>query len=82
MRQGVTSGSARWLNDLAEAAAGKTGTAQNIGGRPEHAWFTGFIPYRDPNLVLTILIEEGGEGSSVAVPLAKEIFSWWLMNGD
>jgi penicillin-binding protein 2 len=80
MRQAVTQGSARGLLGLPEAVAGKTGTAQTPGDRPTHAWFTGFGPYQDPNLVLVVLIEEGGEGSAVAVPLANEIFYWWFTN--
>ncbi len=41
MRQTITTGSARSLSDLPEAVAGKTGTAQTIGDRPYHSWFTG-----------------------------------------
>jgi penicillin-binding protein 2 len=77
MRQAVTRGSARLLSGLGFPVAGKTGTAQNIGDRPTHAWFIGFAPYQNPTLAVAILIEEGGEGSSVAVPLAYDIFNWW-----
>ncbi len=78
MRQAVTSGSAGRLADLAVPVAGKTGTAQWSNDRDPHAWFTGFGPYRNPELVLTVLVEEGGEGSTVAVPVAKEIFAWYF----
>ncbi|MDG1949964.1 MAG: penicillin-binding protein 2, partial [bacterium] len=44
MRQTVTLGSARSLSALEEATAAKTGTAQTIGDRPYHSWFTGFGP--------------------------------------
>lgn len=77
MRMTVTKGSARSLSTIEMDIAGKTGTAQNIGDRPTHAWFTGFAPYKDPEIAIVVLIEEGGEGSSVAVPLAREIFEWW-----
>lgn len=80
MRQTVTIGSARSLSDLPIAVAGKTGTAQTIGDRPTHAWFTGFAPYDEPEIAIVILIEEGGEGSSVAVPIARDIFVWWAAN--
>jgi len=80
MRQAVTSGSARSLSTLAYPVAGKTGTAQTPGDRPTHAWFIGFGPYSDPEIAITVLIEEGGEGSSVATPLAHDIFSWWFAN--
>jgi penicillin-binding protein 2 len=80
MRQAVTSGSARYLLSVPEPVAGKTGTAQSGGDRDYHAWFTGFGPYENPEIVLTILIEEGGEGSDVAVPIARDIFNWWFEN--
>lgn len=78
MRETVSYGSARSLDSLPVLVAGKTGTAQWHKDKPNHAWFTGFAPYDNPNFVITILVEEGGEGSSVAVPIAKEIMSWWF----
>lgn len=80
MRRGVTRGSSQYLSLLSMDVAGKTGTAQNIGDRPTHAWWIGYGPYQDPEIVVTILIEEGGEGSEVAVPLAYKIFDWWNNN--
>ena len=80
MRQTVVSGSARSMNALAYPVAGKTGTAQAPGGFT-HAWFTGFGPYENPTLAVMVLIEEGGEGSSVAVPIARDIFEWWFRHG-
>ncbi len=76
MRQAVTSGSARFLSDLPFTSAGKTGTAQWSSNHGNHAWFIGFAPYEEPEIVITVLVEEGGEGSSVAVPIAKEL---WLI---
>ncbi|MCD6441988.1 penicillin-binding protein 2, partial [bacterium] len=76
MREAVLHGSARRLNDLAIKVAGKTGTAQVGGNKPPHAWFIGFAPYDNPEIALTILIENGGEGSAIAIPAAKEIFSF------
>jgi len=81
MRQAVTIGSARALNGLSKPVAGKTGTAQTAGQKKTNAWFIGFGPYDKPTLAVTILIEEGGEGSAVAVPLAKDIFEWWFLYG-
>jgi len=86
MRQAVTSGSARRLNTLPIAAAGKTGTAQVAGFEETSAWFTGFAPYNNPEIAVTVLIEQGGEGSSTAVPIAEKIFQWWhenkMLNSD
>ncbi len=77
MRATVLNGSARSLQFLPVAAAGKTGTAQ-IGKNKFHAWFTGFAPYNNPQIVLTILIENGGEGSTYAVPVFKQIIKWYF----
>lgn len=82
MRQGVTRGSSRYLSSLPFAVAGKTGTAQTPGDRPTHAWWAGFGPYEKPTLAVVILIEHGGEGSSVAVPIARDILDWWRLYGE
>lgn len=59
--------------------AGKTGTAEygDLKGRT-HAWYTSYAPSNDPKIALTILIEGGGEGSSVAAPIAKEVYRWYF----
>jgi penicillin-binding protein 2 len=65
--------------------AGKTGTVQVVGretseGLPkskrigDHAWFAGFAPVEDPQIVVVVFVENGGHGGSVAAPLAKAIF--------
>jgi len=78
MREAVISGSAKYLYDLPIKVAGKTGTAEASGNKNPHGWFTCFAPYEKPKIVLTILIENGGEGSSVAVPIAKEVLKWYF----
>jgi penicillin-binding protein 2 len=52
----------------------KTGTAetQAKSGLPD-AWITVFAPFNNPEIALTVLVEEGGEGSNIAGPIAKEI---------
>lgn len=78
MRQTVTAGSARSLQTLPVTAAGKTGTAQWSTKKAPHAWFTGFAPYDNPEIVITVMVEEGREGSAVAVPIAREILRWYF----
>jgi len=78
MRQTVTSGSARSLNSLPVEAAGKTGTAQWSSTRAPQAWFTGFAPYDNPTIAVTILIEEGAAGDVAATPVAKEILNYYF----
>lgn len=77
MRQTVTSGSARSLSTLNISVAGKTGTAQTGSTTNTHAWFAGYAPANNPEIVVVVMIEFGGEGSQVAVPVARDIFNWY-----
>lgn len=74
MKDCVEYGSCRLLNNLKFNVAGKTGTAQWSNSHDTHAWFTSFAPVEDPQIVVTIMVEEGGEGSSVAAPFAYEFY--------
>ncbi|MDC0059943.1 penicillin-binding protein 2, partial [bacterium] len=40
----------------------------------DHALFIAFGPYKNPRYALSIVIEHGGSGSSVAAPIAKKLF--------
>ncbi|MFA6423935.1 MAG: penicillin-binding protein 2 [Candidatus Magasanikbacteria bacterium] len=77
MRDCVLLGSCKLLQTLPFTSAGKTGTAQWNSSKPEHAWFTAFAPYENPQVVITVLIEEGGQGSTVSMPIARDFLSWW-----
>lgn len=77
MRDCVTDGSCRRLSLLPFSAAGKTGTAQWNSTKPNHAWFTSFAPFENPEIVVTVLVEEGEEGSRIASPIAYEFYKWW-----
>ncbi len=86
MRQTVTNGTAwRWTFDDVPVSA-KTGTAEYTkldehgqlimdqhGYLPTHAWFTAFAPYDDPEIVLVVFLDDGGEGSQYALPVAEDI---------
>ncbi|MDD5289765.1 MAG: penicillin-binding protein 2 [Patescibacteria group bacterium] len=80
MRQAVTSGSAKILLDLPVKAAAKTGTAQVGGNKNPHAWFTSFAPFDNPEIVLTVLIENGVEGSVTAAPVVKDTLQFYFNN--
>lgn len=80
MRDCVIEGSCRRLALLPANVAGKTGTAQWNSNKDNHAWFTSFAPYANPQIVLTVLVEEGKEGSETAVPIAYDFYSWWWNN--
>lgn len=52
----------------------KTGTAESQSrDHMPHAWFTIFAPFENPEIVVTVMVENAGEGSNVAAPIAKEI---------
>ena len=63
--------------------AGKTGTAEycddnawalNLcvpGQWPAHAWYTGYAPYDDPEIIIIAFVYNGGEGSQVALPIVR-----------
>ncbi len=82
MRQTVLLGSGRQLNDLPITSAGKTGTSQFDESNPNrtHAWFTVYAPFEDPQIVITVLVEAGGEGHAAAVPVARDVLKWWAEN--
>ena len=52
--------------------AGKTGTAENSQGR-DHGWFVAYGPYVNPNIVVAVIVEQGGFGSLSAVPIGRRI---------
>ncbi len=52
--------------------AGKTGTAENSQGR-DHGWFVAYGPFSNPNVVVAVIVEQGGYGSQSAVPIGRKI---------
>jgi len=66
------------LNSLPVSAAAKTGTAQISNPDYFHNWVTVFAPYDDPQIVLTIVIEDVKGLQSAALPAAKEILEWYF----
>lgn len=56
----------------------KTGTAEFGNEKKTHAWLTVFAPVQDPQISITVLVEGGGEGSTVASPVAKRILEEWF----
>jgi penicillin-binding protein 2 len=70
MRRVVEEGSGRFYakTDVLEIA-GKTGTAQNPHGF-SHGWFTSFSPVENPQIVVTVFLENAGFASISAAPIA------------
>jgi penicillin-binding protein 2 len=81
MRDTVTIGTAQSANLSFVNTAGKTGTAEYCddiarplglckpGNWPAHAWFTGYAPYEDPEILVIAFMYNGGEGSRNALPM-------------
>lgn len=66
----------------AASVAGKTGTAEFFkkdGTKSQHAWFTGFAPYNDPQVVVTVYFDIG-VGGDKAAPVAGKILQYFMEN--
>ena len=46
---------------------------ENWNPRRSHAWFAGWAPAQDPDLVIVVFVEHGGSGGRVAWPIARQI---------
>lgn len=80
LRLTVTGGTARSLQAVPVEVAGKTGTAQFGPTKETHSWFTGYAPATDPQIVVSIIVEGGGESSDAAVPAAGRFLTdWWQL---
>jgi len=77
MKECVVYGSCQLMQTLPFTSGGKTGTAQWNAGKENHAWFTSFAPSEQPRIVVTVLVEEGKEGSVTAEPIARDFLQWW-----
>ncbi len=73
MQKTVNDGTGRQAQIPGVPVAGKTGTAQLGENQDPHAWFTGFAPVDDPKIAVAVLVENGGQGSEVAAPIAREV---------
>ena len=78
MREAVIYGSSVILNDLPVKVASKTGTAQTSRQGYYHHWVTLFAPYENPEIVLTIIIEDVKGLKSATLPVAREVLSWYF----
>jgi peptidoglycan glycosyltransferase len=77
MRAVVTSGTGKAAEVKGIEVAGKTGTAdhddkKDVKEEP-HSWFIGFAPYKDPQVAIAVIVEEGGTGGKAAAKLAAQM---------
>lgn len=88
----VNEGTARVAFDGAPyQAAGKTGTAQVFSLRGaeyesselderlrDHSLFMAYAPTIKPRIAVALIVENSGWGSTVAAPIARKVFDYWL----
>lgn len=75
MMQSVVQSGTGTAAQLSVPVAGKTGTAENVPGRPTHAWFIGFAPADNPQVAVAVIVENGGQGGVTAAPIARQVMS-------
>ena len=87
MRDVCSTGGTGWplfdfsVNSKSIQTACKTGTAESSGKDDKpHAWISVFAPYDNPEIILTVLVENGGQGSDIAGPIAKEILKEYFQS--
>lgn len=80
MQEVVESGTGTKLSGMKVTVAGKTGTAEYSTEKNAHAWFVGFAPVENPEIVVSVIVESVGSGSKYAVPIAKKIIEAYYSN--
>lgn len=79
MRAAVVGGTCRGANIPGLNVCGKTGTAQNRG--KDHSAFMGFAPMDNPQIAVSVYVENGGWGATYGVPIGALIIEQYL-NGS
>ena len=75
----VANGAASTATIDGVSVAGKTGTAENGAGDPYSLWFTGFAPAEDPEVVVAVVVQNGGGlgqdglSSRISAPIGKQV---------
>ena len=80
MRKVVTEGTASALETDAYKVCGKTGSAQvKVGNELKtNAWFVGFAPMEDPEIAISVIVEEGETGGKTAAPIARKVLDQYF----
>ena len=71
-------GSARWYRVDTLQMCGKTGTAENPHGK-SHSVFIAFAPKDDPQIAISVLIENAGCGATWAAPIASLMIEKYIL---
>jgi peptidoglycan glycosyltransferase len=73
MINSVQNGYASGAQIPGNVVGGKTGTAEVGGDKQPNSWFIGFAGKTDPEYVVAVVVENGGEGTKVALPIAHQL---------
>lgn len=76
MRKAVTGGTCRSANSSLYEVCGKTGTAQNRGH--DHSVFMGFAPKDNPQIAISVYVENGGFGATYGVPIGALMMEQYI----
>ena len=75
----VANGAANTATIDGVEVAGKTGTAENGAGDPYTLGFTGFAPAQDPEVVVAVVVQDGGglgqdgRSSRISAPIGRQV---------
>ena len=50
--------------------------------QPTHAWYVGYAPYENPEIVVAAFVFNGGEGSAWAAPVACNVMAAYFGLGQ
>lgn len=76
----INDGTGSVLKTSQYTVAGKTGSAEYNSNKDSHAWFVGMSNVEDPDLIVSVLVENGGSGGQSAAPIAKRVFDSYYNN--
>ena len=46
----------------------------------DHALFISFAPFENPEIVVSVIVDNGGSGSAVAAPIARDVINFYFKN--
>ncbi|MBM4344895.1 MAG: hypothetical protein FJ100_16125 [Deltaproteobacteria bacterium] len=79
-KTGTAQAPQRVRKDVAERLREDPAALQRLSAwlQNDHAWFIGWAPFRNPDIVVAVLVEHGGSGGHNAAPIARQIADAWF----
>jgi len=78
MEETVLSGTAKALRDLPVRAGAKTGTAEVVKNKKINSLFSAFAPWENPEIAITVLVEDAASNQGLAVQIAHNVLKWYF----